>query len=116
MESRSSDPPHVDEVWDDWKRLINMTAREIENWLETPASQAAAYAATRDQVAGRHPGHRVAEILRTRKVDLTDAEVTHMREVVSHVRGRLPLRPPGNVKDTRWRYSLMNWGHDPVKG
>lgn len=21
--------------------------------------------------------------------------------------------PDGDVRDTRWRYSLMNWGHDP---
>jgi hypothetical protein len=24
-------------------------------------------------------------------------------------------RPSGDVKDTRWRYSLKNWGHDPLK-
>ncbi|MBN9107266.1 MAG: DUF3140 domain-containing protein [Pseudonocardia sp.] len=21
----------------------------------------------------------------------------------------------GDVRDTRWRYSLMNWGHDPLR-
>ena len=24
-------------------------------------------------------------------------------------------RPSGDVTATRWRYSLMNWGHDPLK-
>ncbi|MER5294490.1 DNA-binding protein, partial [Streptomyces pharetrae] len=23
-------------------------------------------------------------------------------------------RPSGDVRDTRWRHSLMNWGHDPL--
>jgi hypothetical protein len=27
----------------------------------------------------------------------------------------LAQRPEGDVEDTRWRYSLMNWGHDPLK-
>ena len=27
----------------------------------------------------------------------------------------LAQRPSGNVTDTPWRYSLMNWGHDPKK-
>ena len=26
----------------------------------------------------------------------------------------LAQRPDGDATDTRWRYSLMNWGHDPV--
>jgi hypothetical protein len=24
-------------------------------------------------------------------------------------------RPEGDVKETRWRFSLMNWGYDPLK-
>jgi len=24
-------------------------------------------------------------------------------------------RPNGDITSTRWRYSLMNWGHDPLK-
>ena len=24
-------------------------------------------------------------------------------------------RPPSDVSDTTWRYSLMNWGHDPTR-
>ena len=27
----------------------------------------------------------------------------------------LVRRPGGDVTDTRWRYSLLNWGHDPLK-
>jgi hypothetical protein len=24
-------------------------------------------------------------------------------------------KPSGDVSDSPWRYSLMNWGHDPTK-
>ena len=24
-------------------------------------------------------------------------------------------RPDGDIEESDWRYSLMNWGHDPVK-
>jgi hypothetical protein len=24
-------------------------------------------------------------------------------------------REPANMATSRWRYSLMNWGHDPLK-
>jgi hypothetical protein len=38
-----------------------------------------------------------------------------MRKVVGYVHRHLVQRPKGDVPGTRWRYSLMNWGHDPLK-
>jgi hypothetical protein len=31
------------------------------------------------------------------------------------VHRHLAQRPSGDVRETRWRYSLMNWGHDPLE-
>jgi hypothetical protein len=31
------------------------------------------------------------------------------------VRRHTAQRPEGDVKRTRWRFSLMNWGYDPLK-
>jgi Protein of unknown function (DUF3140) len=56
------------------------------------------------------------DLLGTKKADLTDSDVEHMRKVVGYVHRHLEQRPSGDVTETRWRYSLMNWGHDPVKG
>lgn len=42
-------------------------------------------------------------------------DAAHMRKVVGHVHRHLAQRPSGDVTDTDWRYSLMNWGHDPKK-
>ena len=46
--------------------------------------------------------------------DLTDADYTHMRKVVGYVHRQTKQRPTGDVGETDWRYSLMNWGHDPT--
>jgi len=32
-----------------------------------------------------------------------------------YVHRHLAHRPSGDVERTPWRYSLMNWGHDPLK-
>ncbi len=38
-----------------------------------------------------------------------------MNKVQGYVHRHLEQRPAGDVDQTRWRYSLMNWGHDPLK-
>jgi hypothetical protein len=53
------------------------------------------------------------EILHRKKVELSEADYAHMRKVVGYIRRHLAQRPEGDVSQTRWRYSLMNWGHDP---
>lgn len=36
------------------------------------------------------------------------------RTVVGYVHRHLAPKPSGDVADTAWRHSLMNWGHDPL--
>jgi len=39
-----------------------------------------------------------------------------MRKVVGYVHRHLAQGDPEqNKEDSGWRYSLMNWGHDPLK-
>ncbi len=38
-----------------------------------------------------------------------------MAKVVGYVHRHLAQRPEGDIEETPWRYSLMNWGHDPLK-
>ena len=52
--------------------------------------------------------------LGTKKADLSDDDVAHMRKVSGYVKRHVAQRPSGDVSDTAWRYSLMNWGHDPT--
>lgn len=83
---------------------VNMTAAELEKWLDTPESKAAG----QHDDGGESVGHR--------SDDHGDAEYGHMRKVIGYVNRHLAQRPEGDVTDTRWRHSLMNWGHDPLSG
>jgi hypothetical protein len=102
----------VAEVWDDWKDAVNMTAGQLEKWLETDESTSVGQGD--GESTGHRSGRRIVEILRARKDDLDDDDADHMRKVVGYVHRHLAQRPSGDVEDSRWRYSLMNWGHDPL--
>jgi hypothetical protein len=104
----------LSDVWQDWKEAVNMTASEIEDWLATDASRSVGQG--EGESTGHRSGRRIVEILGTRKADLTESDVSHMRTVVGYVHRHLAQRPDGDVTETRWRYSLMNWGHDPLQG
>jgi hypothetical protein len=43
---------------------------------------------------------------------LADDDLAHMRKVHGHVQRPL-AREDG--ESSRWRYLLMNWGHDPLE-
>ena len=59
----------------------------------------------------------VVTILSTQsqRVGQSDDEVDHMQRVVSYVHRHQAQKPSGDVEDSTWRYSLLNWGHDPLK-
>jgi hypothetical protein len=104
----------LDETWAEWQRAVNMTAKQLEEWLATEESASVGEGA--GESTGHRSGRRIVEILRTRKSDLSDSDVQHMHKVVGYVHRHLAQRPSGDVTDTPWRYSLMNWGHDPLDG
>jgi hypothetical protein len=107
----------VDEVWDDWKQAVNMTAGELEEWLGTDESRGVGDKGDDGgESTGHQSGRRIVALLRSRKGDLGTDDVAHMRKVVGYVHRHLAQRPDGDVSATAWRYSLMNWGHDPLKG
>lgn len=105
----------IDDVWEDWKQTINMTARELENWLETDRSKAVGELHFGAESTGHEAARKITKILRKRKDELDEDDVDHMREVVTFVDAHLTQRPRGDIRESRWRYVLMNWGHDPLK-
>lgn len=102
------------EVWDDWRRDVNMTASELEKWLDTDESKSVGDS-DGGESTGHRSGRRIVTLLRTKKGDLSGDDVAWMRKVVGYVARHTAQRPDGDITDTRWRYSLMNWGHDPKK-
>ncbi len=95
---------------------VNMTPAELEKWLGTEDSQAVGWTHEGEtESVGHQAGARIVAIKRAKKVDLTDDDYAHMRKVVGYVHRHMAEQPKGDVHDTRWRFSLMNWGHDPLK-
>ena len=92
-----------------------MSARELEAWLETPESRKVGFKRDGGESVGHASGRRIVAILGKRAGELTDDDLLHMRKVVGFVR-RHRAQEPANMVTSRWRYSLMNWGHDPLKG
>ena len=101
----------------DFAAATNMTANELESWLRTARSCAVGWKGSqgeRRESVGHASGRSIVRILRLPKVELTADDYSHMRKVVGFIRRHLAQRPD-NVATSRWRYSLMNWGHDPLK-
>ncbi|MBU6531358.1 DUF3140 domain-containing protein [Streptomyces sp. NPDC057245] len=102
------------ETRDEFRELVNMTPAALETWLDSDESRDAGHHKDGGESVGHASGRRIVGILRKKKADLTDDDYEHMRKVVGYVHRHLAQRPAGDVGDTRWRYSLMNWGHDPL--
>lgn len=90
-----------------------MTAEEVEDWLKTQESKDVGFTYPgQGESVGRQSARRIVRILRDGPRGEPDFK--HMRKVAGYVARHLAQRPAGDVRRTRWRYSLMNWGHDPL--
>ncbi|MFF1273177.1 DUF3140 domain-containing protein [Streptomyces marokkonensis] len=108
------EPDRRDETWDEFRDLVNMKPADLEKWLATDESRGAGQHEDGGESTGHASGRRIVGILRAGRKDLTDDDYEHMREVVGYIRRHLAQHPSGDVRDSRWRHSLMNWGHDPL--
>jgi hypothetical protein len=102
-----------DELWQEFHTVVNMTSRELEDWLRTRSADEDDEALPDE--AGTPTGQHVVHILGKRRGDLTDDDVRVMRRVVDRVRAqrRDDLEPTAG--DAGWRHKLMSLGHDPLK-
>ena len=99
----------------DFAAAVNMSAGEIEDWLETAESRSVGQVKPgASESIGRQSARRVVAILRTPEPELDEEDYRHMRKVVGFVK-RHRAQEPANMVTSRWRYALMNWGHDPLK-
>ena len=106
-----------DEIWKAFGDAVNMTRSELEHWLDTDESQSVGYVRDGDKEAvGHESGRKILAIKRKKKADLTTADYEHMRKVTGYVHRHMAQGGPAEDKaHSAWRYSLMNWGHDPLK-
>jgi hypothetical protein len=102
-----------DELWDEFHRVVNMTSRELGDWLRT--RDAGEEVEPMPDQAGTPNGRGVLSILGKRRTDLTDEDVHVMGRVVErvHEQRRDDLEPTAG--QAAWRHRLMSLGHDPLK-
>ena len=107
-------PDEIRRAFDD---AVNMTPSELERWLESEDSQAVGWKdGDGGESVGHESGRRIVAIKRTKRDDLTEDDLAHMRKVTGYVRRHLAQGgPQEDVEHSKWRFSLMNWGHDPSK-
>lgn len=110
-----------DQIARDFADAVNMAPAELEKFLDTDDSKRVGWKGEDGDGGGESVGHksgrRIVEIKRTKKADLTDDDYAHMKKVVGYVHRHLAQGGPAEDKEhSDWRYSLMNWGHDPLKG
>ncbi len=99
---------------------VNMTPAALEKWLGSDDSKRVGWKGEDGKGAGESVGHhsgtRIVAIKRKTKAELTDDDHAHMKTVVGYVHRHLAQGGPAKDKEhSDWRYSLMNWGHDPLK-
>ena len=97
-----------------FRSLVNMSRDELVDWLATRESRSVGQPTSNGESIGHASGRRIAAILATPDDELTGEDTAHMRKVVGFIR-RHRAQEPANIVTSRWRYSLMNWGHDPLK-
>lgn len=101
---------------EEFEKAVNMTSKQLEKWLAGEESKKVGYKEDGGgESVGHQSGRRIVEILDKKQSDYTAADLKHIHKVVGYVHRHLAQKPDGDVSETNWRYSLMNWGHDPLK-
>ena len=104
------------DVYAEFREAVNMSAAELKKWPGSEDSKGVGQKSSDGaESVGHDSGRKIVRLLDKKKAELTDADEDHMRKVVGYVHRHLAQRPSGDVTGTKWRFSLMNWGHDPLR-
>ncbi|KAK4684291.1 hypothetical protein P7C73_g5900, partial [Tremellales sp. Uapishka_1] len=120
------------EVISDFNEVVNMTAKELDEFLKTSASNSTGLTkdgstgSKENESIGHESGRKIVDIL-TRNPDkdadkYTDEDIEHMRRVVSYCKRHMAQedhlkseKSPEELMQSKSTRSLKNWGHDPMK-
>jgi hypothetical protein len=102
-------------ICQDFQQAVNMNASEIKQWLKTEESHSVGQKNKQGKIKGRKSGKKIIKILQKHRSEYSKKDFQHMKKTVGYVHRHLAQKPTQNLAKTPWRYSLMNWGHDPLK-
>lgn len=116
-------PPDREETLAEFRGAVNMPPARLRKWLTSEESRSVGMTHEGERVTspeqhesvGHHMGERILQLKAKKQGDLTDEDLADMRKVVGYIHRHMAQRPHGDVAGTRWRKSLMNWGHDPLR-
>ena len=103
----------TDELWDEFHTVVNMTSRELTDWMLTSASGEAT--ATVETTPELEVSRHVIAILGKRRTDLTADDIDTMTHVIDQVRTIRGEELEPEAYDDEVRRTLMLLGHDPLK-
>ena len=107
-------PVGVEVAWDSFHQVVNMTSEELRAWLLTGAADGDE-TPVEPEFGLPELGRQVVDLLRKRKVDLTERDADVMELVVDFVLTQEAEGPEDTQSDNEWRRSLMTVGHDPLR-
>ena len=102
-----------DELWQEFHDVVNMTSRDLSDWLRIQATGEDGRAT--EGLPELEVGESVVAILAKRRTDLTPDDVDTMQHVVDQVRTIRGDEPEPEAYDDDVRRMLMSFGHDPLK-
>jgi hypothetical protein len=115
MATKELDDDAKRDVRAEFGEAVNMTTAQLTRWLDTDESKSVGDTGGQGgESTGHEMGRHIVDLRDKQAADLDDEDYARMRKVVGYVHRHLAQRPQGDVTDTKWRYSLMNWGHDPL--
>jgi Protein of unknown function (DUF3140) len=92
---------------DEFSDAVNMTRKELEDWLQTDESKSVGQSDGGGESKGHESGRKIVELLEKNKSDYTDEDVEHMKRVNAYVKRHLGQGPKGDVEHSECRYSLI---------
>ncbi|GAA4888258.1 DUF3140 domain-containing protein [Actinomycetospora straminea] len=106
-----------EQIRSEFDDVVNMSAKELEDWLGTDESQSVGQSSgDDDESTGHFMGRRIVEIQKKDEGELDDDDLAAMKKVHGYVARHTKQKPSKeDIETSKWRYSLMNWGHDPLK-
>jgi Protein of unknown function (DUF3140) len=104
-----------DQTIETFKQLVNMTPSELTRWLKTEESRSVGQIKDGEtESVGHQSGEKIVRLLNQKQ--FSEADIAHMHKVISYIKRHSQQGPTKqDAAQSRWRYSLMNWGHDPLK-
>lgn len=110
----SADDSHA--AFEEFQKAVNMSPHALAAWLKTAESKAVGFKTTEgSESVGHRSGKKIVLLLGKSQAEFTTGDIAHAKKVVGYIHRHLAQRPAGDVENTHWRYSLMNWGHNPQK-